>query len=898
MNWSRWWKRPSWEQRMEAEFRFHLDSRCSDYIKQGLSPEEADQRAQCEFGALELAKDECRDERNVLWFDHLQRDLRYAVRSLRKSPGFTAVAVLTLTLGIGANTAIFQLLDAVRLRSLPVQDPNSLASVQLADQTGQRGNQASPYPALTNPQWEQFRDTQKVFSGVLAWAENMFNLSADGELRLARGLFVSGDYFHVLGVQPVIGRVFTAADDRRGCGVPGAVISYAFWQREFAGDLSVLGRKLTINFHPVEVVGVTPAAFSGLEIGSSYDVAVPICSQSILWSEGNWLDEGTVWWLNVMGRLRPGEALGAANTQLRVASPAMFQATLPANYPPVNVKDYLKFKLAAVPGGTGVSGLRSTYGEPLLLLLAASSLVLLVACTNLANMMLARATTREHEFAVRMAIGASRSHLVRQLMVESFLLALGGAIAGIFVSHLLTNLLISLLGTRGNPLFLDLYPDLRMLAFTAGLAGLTCMLFGLAPALRASRSVPVNAMKAGGRVLSADRGHASFRQMLVVTQVAVSLALLAGALLFSGSLHNLLTVDAGFQHSGIAITTLDFSRLKIPSSQRAAFKRDLLGRIRSVPGVTGAAEIGILPLSGGGIDNRVWKDGADPHRGIDANFDWMGQGGFKTLGISLLSGRDFTERDSLSSPMVAIVNQSFTRRLGLPPNPVGMKFRREATPSQPEQVFEIVGLVRNTKYYSLREQFLPIAFLSSDQDPAPDPFSQFLIRSSIPLIDTTSAARTAIAQVNPDIGVGFQSFDEMLGDGLLRERLMATLSGFFGLLATLISAVGLYGVMSCLVVRRTNEIGVRIALGAGRGNIVSLILRQGSRLVAIGILAGVPLALAVGGAAQSVLFGLKPYDAPTLALATVLLAAVASVASYLPARRAARLEPIAALRED
>jgi putative ABC transport system permease protein len=899
MKWHRWLKRRSWEQRMDAEFQFHLDSRRTDYISQGLSPQEADQRARRDFGPVELAKDECRAERRAGWFDHLLRDLRYAFRSLRKSPGFATAAIITLTLGTGANTTIFQLLDAVRLRTLPVQDPRSLVTVQLADRTGWRGSQATQYPALTNPLWERLRDTQEVFSGVLAWGDSEFNLNPGGEARLARGLFVSGDFFRVLGVQPLIGRIFTAADDHRGCGLSGAVISFAFWQRELGGDASIVGRKLTLNFQPVEVIGVTPAGFSGLEIGRSYDVAVPICSQAVLWNEGNWLDAGTVWWLNVMGRLRPGGTLERTNAQLRVASPAIFQTTLPTNYPAANVKDYLNFKLAAVPGRAGVSGLRANYGQPLLLLLATSGLVLLVACANLANLALARATARGYEFAVRLAMGASRRRLVRQLMVENSLLALGGVIGGTFLSRLLSKFLISLLGTKGNPLFLNLEPDVRILAFTAGLAGLTCMLFGLTPALRASSIAPGDAMKAGGRALSAGRERIDLRQVLVVSQVALSLALLVGALLFSGSLRNLLAVDAGFQRNGVVITNLDFSRLKIPSDRRVAFKRDLLHRIRSLPGIAEAAQIGILPLSGGGTDNRVWKEGTDPgNNTMEANFDWLSDGCLKTLGIPLLLGRDFSERDTLSSPKVAIVNQSFTRRLGLPPNPVGAKFRREATPSQPEQVFEIVGLVRDTKYYSLRESFLPIAFLSIDQDAAPNSFPQFLIRSSVPLIETTSALRTAITQISPVIGIDFQSFEERLGEGLLRDRLMATLSSFFGLLATLISALGIYGVMSYLVVRRTNEIGVRMAVGAGRGSIVALILGQGSKLLAVGIGAGAVLTLAVAGTAQSIVFGMKSYDARTLAVAAALLTVVALVASYLPARRAARLEPISALREE
>ncbi|MFZ0594625.1 MAG: ABC transporter permease, partial [Bryobacteraceae bacterium] len=649
MKLSPWFKRRRWERRMEAEFRFHLEAAIDEYVRQGLSQEEAELRARREFGAVELAKDEVRDYRPVEWVDRLSRDVRYALRSLRKSPGFTIAAIATLALGIGANTAIFQLLDAVRLRTLPVKDPDQLAMVQLADRTGWRGSQATMYPALTNPIWERFRDTQDTFSGVLAWADNDFGLSPGGEQRLARGLFVSGDFFRVLGVEPIMGRVFTSADDQRGCGLPGAVISYSFWQREL-GSASVIGRKLMLNFHNVDIIGVTPAGFSGVEVGRSYDVAVPICSQAALWSEGNWLDEGTVWWLTVMGRLKPGETLKRADAQLRATTSGIFEATLPKNYPAVNVKDYLKFKLAAAPAGNGVSELREQYGDPLLLLLATGGLVLLIACANIANLILARSTAREHEFAVRLAIGASRSRLIRQLMTESVLLAVCGAVVGLFVSSVLSRFLVALLGTQGDALFLDLRPDSRVFVFTLMVASLTCILFGLMPAFRATRAAPSDAMKTGGRSLTANREKFGLRQVLVISQVSLSLVLLVGALLFSASLRNLLAVDAGFERHGILLADVDlFRRLNIPFMQRVAFKRDLIERIRAVPGVVSAAEVDIVPLSGSGTGNEVWRDGEDANRKSESYFNSISDGYFKTMGTALLAGRDFNDHDTTSS---------------------------------------------------------------------------------------------------------------------------------------------------------------------------------------------------------------------------------------------------------
>ena len=826
------------------------------------------------------------------------KDLRYGIRTLRQNPGFSLVAILSLALGIGANTAIFQLVDAVRLRTLPVANPQRLALIDFADTRSQRGGHATPYPALTNPQWERLRDTQHVFSGMLAWWDNNFGLATGGESRLARGMFVSGDYFRVLGVPAVLGRVFTAADDRRGCGVPGAVISYAFWQREFAGDPSAIGRKLTLNYQPVEVIGVTPPGFSGLEIGWAYDVAVPICAQEALWTEGAWLDQGTVWWLTVMGRLKPGGSLAQATAGLQVLSPALFQSTLPGNYPKVSIADYLKLQLIATPAATGVSLVRRDYSDPLTLLLITAGLVLSIACANLANLMLARATAREHEIAVRLAIGASRGRLIRQLMAESLLLAALGGALGFWLSGSFGNLLVSQYATQGDPLSLDLTPDRAVLGFALALSAATCLLFGLIPAWRSTRVGAADAMRGNGRGALGTRERFGLRQMLVVSQVAVSLVLLVGALLFSTSLRKLMSVDAGFQQNGILIANIDFRRLSIPSERRSSFKQNLLAELRTLPGVEAAGEIDILPLSGGSISNRVWMDGADGGRKVESNFNWAGAGYLQTMGIPLLAGRDFDLHDSPSTPRVAVVNQTFARQLGLGDNPIGKRFRREAVPGNPEMVVEVVGLVRDTKYLSLREDFRPIAFLCIDQDTGLSPDAQFLIRAGAPLPETTRALRAAIAGTSREITVEFRSFAATVTEGLMRERLMATLSTFFGVLAVLIAAIGLYGVMSYLVARRTNEIGVRIALGADRGQILRLVLRQSAMLLAGGLAAGTVLSLFATRAAGTLLFGLQPSDGTTLAVAILLLAAITTAASYFPARRAARLEPMAALREE
>jgi putative ABC transport system permease protein len=828
----------------------------------------------------------------------LLRDLRHGMRTLLKDPGFTAVALLSLALGIGANTALFQLLDAVRLRSVPIEDPDRLALVDLSDHTGRRGSTMTAYPALSNPIWERLRDRQDAFAGVVAWANTGFDLGPEGETHEARGLFVSGDFFRVLGVRPVLGRVFEASDDRRGCGLPGVVVSHAFWQRELGADPAIIGKSVRFGRHALEVLGVTPEAFTGLEVGRSYDVAMPICSQAALWSDGNWLDEGTVWWLTVAGRLGPGATIEGAKTRLRALSPALFEATLPSDYPAANVKDYLGFRLTAAPAATGVSWLRSQYADPLAFLLATSGIVLLITCANLANLMLARAAGRQHEMAIRLAIGASRAGLVRQMMAEGLLLAVGGGGLGVLLAGYLSQLLIGLLATEGRTLFLDLEPNRAVLGFALAASTVTCLLFGLVPALRASKLAPGDAMKAGGRGTTAGREALGLRRALVVSQVAFSLVLVVGAVLFSRTLGNVLAVDAGFKPAGVVIASVDLSRASESASGRAGLKVEILERIRAATGVTAAAEVAIVPLSDGSTSNRVWPGGSDAARAVDANFNWVGPDYLRTMAMTLLAGRDFDNRDDKGAPRVAIVNPTFARRLGLGTDAIGKTFRREATPSEPERVFEIVGMVSDTKYKSLREDFVPLAFLPMAQGQQPDFYAQLVVRSKAPLGEIATRLRSTIAEVNPTIGTDFRALETTVRDGLLRERLMATLSTFFGLLASLISALGLYGVMSYTVVRRTHEIGIRVALGADRGRVVSLVLGEASKLLAIGLAFGMPMAFLAGSTAESLLYGLKPNDFTTFAFAAVLLAVVTGAASYLPSRRASSLDPMTALREE
>ncbi len=834
--------------------------------------------------------------RGSLW-SSLWQDLRYGARVLYASPVFTIVSVLSLALGIGANTAIFQLLDSVRLRTLPVKDPQELAIIRIAERKNASGNFRGRYPELTNAMWQQIQEKQEGFRGVFAWGTAVWNLNTGGPARYARGIWVSGEFFQVLSVPALMGRVLTPADDVKGCGgSPGAVISYSFWQREFGGNADAIGRKLTLEGHPFEIVGITPANFYGIDVGRNYDVAVPLCTEPILNGESSVYNLRHGWWLAVMGRLRPGWTLQKATAQLNAISAGIMEETLPPGYDAEAAKHYREYRLAAFPGANGFSGLRRDYESPLWILLAIAGVVLLIACANLANLMLARASARERELAIRLALGAARGRLVRQLLTESLLLAVAGAVMGAWLAKNLSAFLVRYLSTENSRVFLDLAMDWRVLGFASALAALTCILFGLAPAWKATSAPPASVMNSTGRNLTATRERFSLRRALVVTQVALSLVLLAGALLFVRSLRNLLKLDAGFQRDGVLVVDVDFTRLGLPKERRVPFRELLLERVQALPGVQSAAETFIVPVSGNGWNNNVVVDGKQ----IDANVNMnnVSPGYFRTLGTPLLAGRDFDAHDTQQSPKVAIVNEQFARKILGGQNPLGKTFKIAVYRGDPQYEFQIVGMVKNTKYYDLREDFDPIAFYPQAQDEKPDASSEILVRSDLDVGSLMNEVKAVIADVNPEVAIDFHVLDQQIKERLLRERLLATLSSFFGFLAALLATVGLYGVIAYIVVRRTNEIGIRIALGATPKRVLSMIVREAVTLLVVGLAIGTVLAVVAARTATKLLYGLKPHDAGTMALACALLAAVAVAASLLPARRAARLEPMVALREE
>jgi predicted permease len=829
---------------------------------------------------------------------HYAGDLRFGLRQLRLNPMFTAVAVLSLALGIGANTAIFQLIDAIRLRPLPVGNPRELAYIDFMKGSRRSGWSSTRSANFTSAQWDSVRTLQQAFSGMIAWSAKPFNLTQGGKARYAEGLFVSGDFFNVLRVPAAVGRTFTAQDDQPGCGSPGAVISYSFWQSEFAADPEVTNRNVRLDGRLFPVIGVTEPEFFGVEIGRRFDVAVPICSDPMFWEAGKGrIPAPTGWWLSLMGRLKPGWTIERANAQIQTVSPSIMRETLPPSYRADTAKGYLANKLSVTSGATGVSQLRSQYEDPLWILLATTGLVLLIACANLANLLLARASVREREIAVRQAIGASRGRLIAQLLSESMLLALSGAALGGVMAAILSRGLISFLTTQGNRMFVGLGIDWRVMGVTAGLAIVTCVRFGLAPALRATRVTPASVMRASGRGLTAGRERFSLRRALVVAQVAMSLVLLAGALLFVRSLQKLLAVDPGFRPEGIVAVSVDYRAAHYPKDRILEVRRQMLEKLRERTGATSAGQVDMTPVSGSGWDQTVWADGSSGPR-VDALFNRAGPGYFRTMGTSFVAGRDFDEHDNLTSPKVAIVNEEFARKIFHGVNPVGRSFRREESADKPDSLFLVVGLVRNTKYYELREDFRPIAFVSSAQDDDPGPGGNFVLRTNAPLGEFHHAAEAAVAEIHPGLGIDFAVLTTQIQESLMRDRLMAALAGAFGFLAGSLAVLGLYGVIAYMVARRRNEIGVRVALGASRGQVVGLVLREAVLLLALGLAVGTGLAAWAGQAAASLVYGLQPRDPVTLGGAAALLAIVALLASYGPARRASRLEPMDALRDE
>jgi predicted permease len=884
MGWMKFLRRARWDAERAKEIEGYLEIETADNIARGMSPADAASEAHRKFGNSTLIREEIYSMNTVTWLESIVQDVRHGLRTMIANPGFSLIAILSLALGIGANTAIFQLLNAVRLRSLPVKNPHELVEIKIIGGSGGMGL-GNAYGELTRPMWEEIRRDHPALSGVFAWSPERIGVGEGRDFQVARGISVSGDFFRVLGIEPFRGRLL-AADDEHTCPGLTAVVSYAFWQSKLGARQIDGNSKLLIDNRLRQIVGVTPPSFTGLVVGERFDVAVPACMPKQLRTD--------VFKVTVMGRLKPGWTIASASAQLTGMSPAIMAASEIRGYDSSTVKKYRQFKLAAYPASTGVSNLRQTYDSSLWLLLAITGLVLLIACANLANLMLARASTREREIAVRLALGAARTRVLRQLMVESALLAAVGAGLGIGLAEFLSRALVLSLSTEEGGIALSTGMDWRVLLFATTVTMLTCLVFGIVPSLRASGADPVTAMKSGGRGITGGRERFSFQRGMVVTQISMSLVLLVGALLFVRSFRNLMIFNPGMREEGITLAFIGFDKSNIPHDHLEEFSRELTDEVRSIPGVLNAATTTHVPLIGGSWGHQITIGKMDG----GANFTWASPEYFDTMGIPLLIGRGFTKDDTAASQRVAVVNQTFVRRFLNGADPIGQTLRTHPEPDYPSTIYQIVGVMADSKYQNLREETPAFVIAPSTQFPAIGPGTAMTIRSSLPPEVAVDSVKRRIGEKHPEIVVFAGSFQTWIREGLLRERLMAILSGFFGFLAALLGMLGLYGVISYLVMQRRNEIGIRIALGAGRGEVVRMVMREAGLLLIVGVVIGTAISLVAGRAAESLLFGLKSSDPVTLGTAAALLIAIGALASFIPARRASQLDPMAALRSD
>jgi predicted permease len=866
------------EDDLDDEIRHHLRMAAED---------RGDEAARREFGNLTLIKEVTREMWGWASFDRLAQDLRYAVRAFRRSPGFAAVAILSLALGIGANTAIFSLIDAVLLKMLPVSHPDQLIQVELDE-----GRES-----FTNPIWEQLRDRQDVFSAIFARGNWQFNLAAGGEQRAVSGEFASGDYFETLGVSTVLGRTFTRNDDRRGC-AGAAVLAHDFWQREYGADPNVITRPILLDHHMFPVVGVLAPGFHGTTVGTAKGVFLPLCSEAIIRGESSALDQRTNWWLYVIGRPRAGVSAAQVTARLKTLAPLVFENTVPQDWGPDGRAGYLRRSFDTNSAATGLSYLRDDYRYALWTLMAVVALVLLIACANVANLLLARSTARQKEVAVRLALGAGRARIIRQLLTESLLLSIAGATLGVIFARWGAALIVRLISTGSNPVFLDLTLDLRVLAFTIGVAVFTGLLFGIAPAWRATRVSPQAAMKDNSRAATQPRAGFSAGNALVMAQVALSLVLVTGAGLLVGTFRNLETLDPGFSRDHVLLMTVDLRNTTYTKERRAAVYREMMDRLRALPGVRSASTSSLLPVSRATWTNNIRADGGAQVSSEDSSvfFNQVSSTYFETMGTALLAGRDFNDHDTPTSPPVAIVNEALARKFFGSWNAVGKTYRKVSDQIQPS--VEIVGVVRDAKYRDLRDAGVPTIYQFVGQDSDLFTFSNFEVRAEASAVDLIPTVKSAVAQFNPNVVLSFKTMATHIDQSLTRERLLATLSGFFGALALLLSAIGLYGVMSYSVARRKNEIGIRMALGAEQRRILTMVLRDVAVLLTVGLAAGIGAALFATRLVASFLYGVTARDPGVIVISSVLLAMVAAAAGYLPAHRASRLDPMTALREE
>ncbi len=890
---------------LAEEIDSHIAERIADLVESGVPEPEARNRACREFGNATRMAEEGRAVWTWTWLEQLTQDLRYSLRTLRRAPAFTAVAILSLAFGIGGNTAVFSLLDGVMLKNLPVPDPEQLRILTWPRDKGVPMDNHSGYTiahpvtgqlvsgSFSYPAYLAFRDHAPEFAGLVAFAARQFTVTANSLTDYGSGEYVTGNYFPVIGARPLIGRTIAPADDAVSQPLV-AVLTYRYWSRRFQLDPAVLGTQIVINRRPATVIGIMPPSFQGLGAGHERDFFVPMAQldaeASPYWSR----TRPDTWWVQVFGRLRPGaseSAAAAALTGLLGQSIDTYAAGEPGVKKP---------RVLLSPGARGVGASRGNFATPFYILGGTVCLVLLIACMNLANLLLARAAARQREIAIRLSIGASRWRLIRQLFTESVLLSALGGLAGLLISSPLAQFLLRNQGA-GESLAFDVRIDARTLAFTFGVSLLAGVAFGIAPAWRATRFGSAGALKAAGTSVTHSRARLRFQWLLISAQVAFSLILLVTAGLFARTLAGLASVDLGFQTRNILTFRTDASRGGYKASALANIYDRMRASLEAIPGVESVA------LSQEGLITNSESDGVvyfpdhpqqspQPHTfEMDCSDSFL-----STVRIPILRGRDLAHSDGAGAPKVAVINESFRRQYFPNEDPLGKIFYRSALPLRPDaKPVEIVGVARNAHYYSVRESPAPTIYLDYRQNSKYLSSVVFAIRSPLPQASLAPSVRRKTAAIDPTIPiVDVRSEEEQIRTSLGSERLFASLVTMFGLLATLLAAIGLYGVLAYAVSRRTAEIGIRIALGASRSNVLWQMIRGSLLTVLVGLAAGIPAALALTRITRSLLFGVQPGDLATLVAACAILLAVSAAAAWIPARRAARFQPTQALRYE